>query len=746
MVTRIRLVGLPGTGKTTRLIAEIEQLIKRGYKPSDIIFCSHSNASVREAKERIRDKGFTRLRFTTIHSLAKALVTDHLDCRYISILDATQENQWDTGPNRFNEFLGVLQRKHKKIEQFNKSTDQLINKLTAEFETYFRIKRIQIAEQLCRELAELLSNLSIPPAVKKLSYHDSSDPRIGGVFNDLEHDLFQGLYNLIQIIETAWALEVTESNRKQIGHVLQDVLRTSKQINYLQLTNILLGLQQALNLFREGAYSFNQVLFETLRHKLRPDGKILIIDEYQDIGKLQFELAELWAQEMEIFMVSGDPNQSIYGFNGVSPDFLEEFKADDQINLVKSYRVPPKVIKYAQAVYPNHWTRLMSSQKEEEGKVTHFGLKETVDFLLELDRHKEVFVLSRSDDIKTIVEQEFSTFGIGTILSEDLKLLLSIRSLYSHLQEAIVNKQATRTTIEQFLSQIQGIESETGLKLSQYFNTVDISNWLAETEDETTILTHQDVGLFNLINSPHFTPPVNSKPLSQDSIKFLLHEHQAKRIRIFTSRLQKKVNSRDAGIRDLDRFLKKLKNYESSQNIGITNQLNMEKIDKWKYGIRYRNFMNTLRPVHLERFGIAELITVVNQVDPGRNGTSGSNGSLPTIRFNLVEEYFKHNSNLLSNLTDREREIFENTFGLIDITGKLESLAKNLKFLTMHASKGREADVVIIPSTKTYYEERKITDPEESKRVYFTAVTRTKEHLIIIEDDHFPRSESEYLP
>ena len=53
--------------------------------------------------------------------------------------------------------------------------------------------------------------------------------------------------------------------------------------------------------------------------------KYILIDEFQDINKVQFELIRLIAgQENNLFVV-GDEDQSIYGFRGARPDFMLEF-------------------------------------------------------------------------------------------------------------------------------------------------------------------------------------------------------------------------------------------------------------------------------------------------------------------------------------------------------------------------------------------------------------------------------------
>lgn len=53
--------------------------------------------------------------------------------------------------------------------------------------------------------------------------------------------------------------------------------------------------------------------------------KYILIDEFQDINRVQFELIRLIAGQDNNLFVVGDEDQSIYGFRGARPDFMLEF-------------------------------------------------------------------------------------------------------------------------------------------------------------------------------------------------------------------------------------------------------------------------------------------------------------------------------------------------------------------------------------------------------------------------------------
>ncbi len=49
--------------------------------------------------------------------------------------------------------------------------------------------------------------------------------------------------------------------------------------------------------------------------------KYILIDEFQDINKVQFEVLKLISSPLNNIFAVGDEDQSIYGFRGARPDF-----------------------------------------------------------------------------------------------------------------------------------------------------------------------------------------------------------------------------------------------------------------------------------------------------------------------------------------------------------------------------------------------------------------------------------------
>ena len=73
--------------------------------------------------------------------------------------------------------------------------------------------------------------------------------------------------------------------------------------------------------------------FPGIREEFQSSYRSFVVDEYQDVTPLQQRLLDAWLGERDDLTVVGDPNQTIYSFNGASPEFL--------VNFHKRFPMPP---------------------------------------------------------------------------------------------------------------------------------------------------------------------------------------------------------------------------------------------------------------------------------------------------------------------------------------------------------------------------------------------------------------------
>lgn len=105
-----------------------------------------------------------------------------------------------------------------------------------------------------------------------------------------------------------------------------------------------------------GLLDFDDLLREALKLEKIKSKRFtyLLVDEFQDINDVQYELVRLWGKEAKSIFVIGDPDQSIYGFRGASGRCFERLSDDfpdtKKIRLQENYRSSPEILDCALSV------------------------------------------------------------------------------------------------------------------------------------------------------------------------------------------------------------------------------------------------------------------------------------------------------------------------------------------------------------------------------------------------------------
>lgn len=85
--------------------------------------------------------------------------------------------------------------------------------------------------------------------------------------------------------------------------------------------------------------------------------RYIMIDEYQDTNRAQFQLAEKLASKWKNLFVVGDDDQSIYGWRGAEVKNILHFQADLTIKLEQNYRSTPRILKAANSLIDHNESR-----------------------------------------------------------------------------------------------------------------------------------------------------------------------------------------------------------------------------------------------------------------------------------------------------------------------------------------------------------------------------------------------------
>lgn len=91
--------------------------------------------------------------------------------------------------------------------------------------------------------------------------------------------------------------------------------------------------------------------YPQMAHEVRQRYSYYVVDEFQDVSPLQFQLLKAWLGNSQDICVVGDISQTIYSFSGANPgylrDFQQEFKAARLIKLEQNYRSDANIVQLA---------------------------------------------------------------------------------------------------------------------------------------------------------------------------------------------------------------------------------------------------------------------------------------------------------------------------------------------------------------------------------------------------------------
>lgn len=92
----------------------------------------------------------------------------------------------------------------------------------------------------------------------------------------------------------------------------------------------------------------------------------ILVDEFQDINQLQYEIVKMLAQPANNLFVVGDDDQSIYRFRGARPEIMFQFTRDfpgaETVTLNWNYRSSGNIIRQAQQLIRNNKSRFEKPQ------------------------------------------------------------------------------------------------------------------------------------------------------------------------------------------------------------------------------------------------------------------------------------------------------------------------------------------------------------------------------------------------
>ncbi len=140
--------------------------------------------------------------------------------------------------------------------------------------------------------------------------------------------------------------------------------------------------------------------------KVRSVYRYILVDEFQDINKVQFEALKLIANPNNNIFVVGDEDQSIYGFRGSRPDFLLEFEEyfsnTNKVLLDINYRSKGEIIDVANRLIEKNTNRYEKVIKCGQGSGAN------VSYVSPEDSEEEAVYIAK--DIKTKIQDDYTEY------------------------------------------------------------------------------------------------------------------------------------------------------------------------------------------------------------------------------------------------------------------------------------------------------------------------------------------------
>ncbi len=225
--------------------------------------------------------------------------------------------------------------------------------------------------------------------------------------------------NLEKNIEKFYERE-NNTTKKRIANIIYNIaVETQKILKERNLRDFSDQITDTLKLFRE-----NKNLIPNFEH--------ILVDEFQDINLIQFELLKL-LNSQNLFAV-GDPRQAIYGWRGAEIKFIlnfpKHFENTQIIQLKNNYRSQKQILEFANESIKSLGLINLSYTKENENKNCVFLFEQNSEllekrFVLEAiknsqSKRNEIFVLARTNRILKGYADFFSQNGVKySIKSEE---------------------------------------------------------------------------------------------------------------------------------------------------------------------------------------------------------------------------------------------------------------------------------------------------------------------------------------
>ena len=257
--------------------------------------------------------------------------------------------------------------------------------------------------------------LIIKEAIKQYDIENTKG-EINNILNYISNDKAAG-------IDCLAALDMANNDKYTMyAKAYQYYMDRCKQQYYLDFDDLLLFTNRILKTKSQ------------IKEKWQKKYQFILVDEFQDIDNVQYELISHLASETSYVYVVGDPDQTIYSWRGANIniilDFDKKFKNAETIILNQNYRSTQNILNGANSLISYNKNRVkkdLISQNSAGDKIIHFsaGSEESesmyiVDkinsFLAKGNNYQDIAILYRSNYLSRSIEKRLVDYHIPYII------------------------------------------------------------------------------------------------------------------------------------------------------------------------------------------------------------------------------------------------------------------------------------------------------------------------------------------
>src|ERR1700691_975131 len=224
-----------------------------------------------------------------------------------------------------------------------------------------------------------------------------------------------------------------------------------------------------------------------LRYQVNRRFEFVMIDEYQDTNRSQYELMRLLTEAHKNICVVGDEDQSIYGWRGADIrnilDFEHDFPNAAVIRLEQNYRSTKNILEAASAVVANNterkgkwlWTEAGAGEKigrfeAFDGEQEALFIADRIDKLLSANPGDRAAVLYRTNFQSRQIEEALGRFSFYQ--------RAEVKDALSYLK-AVISPQDSVALLRIVNTPARGIGKSTIEQIEQYALQNQLSVWSA---------------------------------------------------------------------------------------------------------------------------------------------------------------------------------------------------------------------------------------------------------------------------